>query len=148
MIVQRVFEKYLSRIPKIILWTSNFLFLTASWTLFRADSVSQAFDMYRRILACSGREINDYMIQNAIPLEIRTVTYVLSQLWPSITYTAKYISLFICLSVMLLILKGKNAQELTKIFKPNTKNCILIAVLTWLCIISFSGVSTFLYFNF
>lgn len=43
---------------------------------------------------------------------------------------------------------GKNTEELAEKMKPGIVNAIVTALLFIWCVVSLSGVSTFLYFNF
>lgn len=49
---------------------------------------------------------------------------------------------------MFLILGVPNAYEQMCAFRPGWKTCLVTVVLLVWCVLSFSGVSTFLYFNF
>ena len=49
---------------------------------------------------------------------------------------------------MALILGARNARERMLSFRPNPVNLLATALLLFWCVMSFSGVSTFLYFNF
>ena len=49
---------------------------------------------------------------------------------------------------MVLILGARNSYEHMLHFRPNVRNFAGISILLAWCILSFSSVSTFLYFNF
>ena len=49
---------------------------------------------------------------------------------------------------MALILGAKNAREHMLAFRPTVRNLSVISLLLFWCVMSFSGISTFLYFNF
>ena len=49
---------------------------------------------------------------------------------------------------MMLILGARNAREHMLTFRPTFTNLLITAALLFWCVMSFAGVSTFLYFNF
>lgn len=67
--------------------------------------------------------------------------------WIAENYNTLYLLIFFAFTFFA-ILCMKNTQERVEEFKPSTRNAIISAVLLVMSIISLSGVSTFLYFNF
>lgn len=62
---------------------------------------------------------------------------------------SRYLLMFLMLAVGLyLSMTGRNAIERTKRLKYGPVSAAVLVVLAVWCILSFSGVSTFLYFNF
>jgi alginate O-acetyltransferase complex protein AlgI len=58
-----------------------------------------------------------------------------------------FLPLFYC-GATVLFLGARNAHEHMDTFRPTAKNFLGITLLLVWCVMSFSGVSTFLYFNF
>lgn len=62
---------------------------------------------------------------------------------------SRYILMFVILAAGLYFaMVGRNAQERTARLKYGPVSAAILVVLAVWCILSFSGVSTFLYFNF
>lgn len=138
-IICRMTEKYNRRIPKWINWSITFLFINMTWIVFRAENMSQAYHLASRIFA-GGTSIHAELIETMLQ---PTLISVLFQFMP---FTI-VIFLFIAL-VVLIDVKAKNTKEIIE-----KKNCSTISLMTTymlfiISILSLSGVSSFLYFNF
>ena len=59
-----------------------------------------------------------------------------------------YLAAVITLLTLLTVFFAPNADRLADRFKPTVKNAFLTVFLLFWCILSLSGVSSFLYFNF
>ena len=143
MVTHRALKKYFDKVPSAIMWLATFLFVNITWVYFRAESVSDANVMLSRIF--SGGFALDFELAetllNIIPISVvsnifgfnRSLQVILTVL--VVAFTA------ICLFL-------PNVQEKAKKFSPNFMNLIFTCVLLVWSILSLSGVSTFLYFNF
>ena len=75
--------------------------------------------------------------------------YVLKVLHLDNLSFSRYILMFVILAAGLyLSMAGKNAKERVDCLKYGPVSAVVLVVLAVWCILSFSGVSTFLYFNF
>ena len=138
-ILTRLLEKQIRKIPRWINWCITFTFLNLTWVVFRAENMQQVWDLFGRIFA-GGFNIS------------ADLNYILSQMiLVGIPY--RFLSLR-------LVLIGYSALTLAlAVFAPNTNQIIasgkhqklllpLAAILFVFSVLSLSGVSTFLYFNF
>ena len=66
----------------------------------------------------------------------------------SICLLCLWLVLLIFVGTFALMLGARNAREHMLSFRPTVKNLLAAAVLLFWCVMSFAGVSTFLYFNF
>lgn len=124
----------------------TFLFVSFAWVFFRAPDTASA-------LALFGRLIHGGF---ALPAAGICEGFQLSELW----YVCKILHLdrlpgsflYLCAAFTLfslfLVFRGKNAQQYAERFTPKVSNMAALAVLGCWCVLSLSGVSTFLYFNF
>ena len=135
----RVFAKQVSKIPKWINWLLTFIFLNFTWVIFRADSISQAGLLIRR-LTVGGFEINEELTETLLQPTFISVPY---QFLPFVFVIIVYIvvSLAVCIFC-------KNTNELVEKKSTSVQSLLATLCLFILSIISLSGVSTFLYFNF
>ena len=141
-VFNRMFEKYLEQIPKIFKWICTFAFINCMWLLFRSESVSQAIFFFKRICLFRSIEISQELKACYSLIEINGLQKIfgLNDLMPGM-----HMWLLLVLSLVICVL-GKNVNE--KEFKPTLVKAITAPLLLIWSIASFSGVSTFLYFNF
>ncbi|MCM1027879.1 MAG: hypothetical protein NC432_15755 [Roseburia sp.] len=145
-ILYRIFAGFWDRLPKVVSWAVTFLFLNLSWIVFRADSVADATVMFRNIFSGRPGGISGGLLQCFNVLEF---TYLEEHVDFLGNIANALPSLHLCILLMVslgIVLLGKNCYE--KKFVPSAPKAIgCIAMLTW-SILSLSGLSSFLYFNF
>lgn len=144
-VLTRIFQKSWNKLHVVTQWVLTFGFINITWIIFRADNVSQAIKMIRRLIGCEKQKINIELISVFKSVEFDFIEDLLhlprlDGIIPPF-YMLLYImgSVFICLNC-------KSAQQ--KEFKPSTGNSVFTVALLVYCIFSLSGISTFLYFNF
>ncbi|MDE6214287.1 MAG: MBOAT family protein, partial [Lachnospiraceae bacterium] len=64
------------------------------------------------------------------------------------SYSRYILMAFLLAAGLYLAMAGKNAAQLASRLRYRAWSAVVIAVLAVWCVLSFSGVSTFLYFNF
>ena len=114
--------------------------------IFRSDNVGQAFELLRKCVQFDGFAISANLYNNFYLQEIGIfVDHIgpLARIWAAIPGLNMWIFIIAAFAGCLCL---KNVHE--KVFVPNVKNAILTIVLLVWSIISFSGISEFLYFNF
>lgn len=135
-------------IPRWLGFVFTFGFFNLSLFFFRSDNMQQAFQMYRNLFAF--RETG-YLFNIAQQLDIPEfyiIRQVINLTAPSLL-TYAYVVLFILLLMLsALIISRKNALEIVKDNPLTFRKCMVTVILFVWCIISFSQVSTFIYFNF
>ncbi|MCX4305213.1 MAG: MBOAT family protein [Acetatifactor sp.] len=145
-VLYRVFAKIWDRVPKVISWAATFLFLTLSWIVFRAESVADALVMFRNIFTGRTGGISSGLLQCFDVLEFTYLEEHIGFLG-NIVNRIPSLHLWILVAVSLgIVLFGKNCYE--KKFTPTLSKALgCIVMLTW-SVLSLSGLSSFLYFNF
>ena len=144
-IVNRIFMKTWERLHIVTRWLFTFLFVNITWIIFRADTVSQAFMMIRRLLGCENQSISLELPSVYKGVEFEFLEDILHL--PSLDSIVPpfYMMLYI-FGGILICLNCKNNQE--REFKPTAVSAVSTIFLFVYCIFSLAGVSTFLYFNF
>lgn len=145
-VLHKVFQKQWNVIPKAIHWFVTFVFLNFTWIFFRAESLTQAVSMLEKIVTSFQWKLHSSLMQQFDVLEF---TYIEEHAAPLLNLIKAYpqIHLLIVMLIGLFVaLVPKNLYE--KEFKPGVGNALASVILLAWCILSFSGVSTFLYFNF
>ena len=124
----------------------KFAYVSIAWVYFRATSVGQANTLLMNIVtkpwALPGRGFTD-------AFNLGEFWYVLKILKvASLPYAQYYIMILFSAIVWIITFWGRNIDELAEKFKPTIFNAVVTSVLFIWCVVSLSGVSTFLYFNF
>lgn len=124
----------------------TYAYVTAAWVFFRAEKISDALLLFKR-MAVGG--IRPFYSTFADGFNLDEIWYVI-KVTPLMKLSFAW---DICLWLFLIvgagvIFFGKNAISYSKECKINLGTTVLTAVLLVWSIISFSGVSTFLYMNF
>lgn len=134
------------KIMTIMSQIATFLYASVAWVYFRADNIAQANALLRT--ACKG-EAKRISMDLAECLQPDEFWYVIKVLHLDNLSFSRYIPMFLILAVGLyLSMAGQNAQERVARMKYGPISAMVLVVLAVWCILSFSGVSTFLYFNF
>ena len=162
--LNRFFKKTWDKVPKAIAWLTTFLFVDLAWVLFRADSISDGMALIRRIFSVDSwmQTFAGMKAGNAGALALANADGSLTEQFhltefqllegklPVLTSISAVIPAFYLLVLLLIsfviVLRAKNSGQLQ--FKPTWwRSLIAVICLVW-SVMSLSGVSTFLYFNF
>ena len=124
----------------------TFLYVNVAWVFFRSESITQAIDLFKRMFT-GGIILPSVTIAEAFNLD--EFWYVLKVLHLTDYTYSKYI-LMVAFTIVILLVTffGKNVQELAKKWKMSFVSAVALAIVFVWCVVSLSGVSTFLYFNF
>ncbi len=135
-------------IPKWLGWIFTFGFFNISLYFFRSDSMANAFQMFKNIFAFKE---TGYIYKIAATLDIPEF-YLLKQLinltMPDMLSLAYLVLFFFLLIVSGFVLTRKNTAQIASGHPLDTKLCVFVTVIFVWSVISFSQVSTFIYFNF
>lgn len=144
-LLTRLFNKKVDKLHPALSWLLTFGFVNVTWIYFRADSVSQANQVIASILKFNIGGINPGILDGFYMPEFGLISRTLKHgifEGPSL-----YFAIFTVFALFA-ILHMKNTNERIATYKPTIyASCISVVLLIW-SILSLSGVSTFLYFNF
>ncbi|MDE6406906.1 MAG: MBOAT family protein [Lachnospiraceae bacterium] len=125
---------------------ATFLYVSVAWVYFRAESIAQANALLRT--AWQG-EVKKLSMDLAECLQPDEFWYVIKVLRLDNLSFSRYILMFLLLAAGLYFsMVGRNAQERVARLQYGPVSAVALVVLAVWCVLSFSGVSTFLYFNF
>ncbi len=144
MIMTRHFKKFFEWLHPAVSWLITFGFVNIMWVFFRAGSFSETLQFFKIVAACRFGGIDANILYC---FDLPEITFFLKKTSIGSIYPYFTITVFFVLS-MAIILGCKNAYEKMNEFKPSAFRIAAAAFLMFLCICSFSGISTFLYFNF
>lgn len=142
-VLTRMFKKTIEKCHPAFLWLSTFAFINVTWVFFRADSVSEALNFIKQILKLEITPVISN-ISNAFVLPEFKMLFTLIGKGNYVNYlwiVFILIALYACL-------QKKNTNERLKEFKASSVNAVVCAAVFVWGLLSLSGVSTFLYWNF
>lgn len=151
-IISRLCKKIENKIPYIVLWPITFLYINLLWVLFRADGIAESGQFFLKLLEFKFGPVN----QNVIKVfELPEFMFAIEKISNRFSFNMEFVPLFLMLAFftisMWMILFRKNTSEIIGIntsFSPSLwQSGKTIILLVW-SLISFTGISTFLYFNF
>ena len=133
---------------KFLSWLITFSYFLFTLIFFRSESMKDVGIILRGLTNPVGiKFIYDMASSMNIP-----ELYIFKQIfqmflpqYPGLVYLIAFILLMI---LCIFLLRGKNPEKIVSEGKYNTKMAIILAVIFIWSVISLSGVSTFLYFNF
>lgn len=139
---------YIEKINKRVRWLLTFIFVNLTWIIFRSNSISDACMFYRRLFSFA---ITNQLIKIAENLADYK-TYILHIVLGKAIGSEKASIIYLLFLVLLLLFSGyccTKSNCLVRTEKEVSKGeMLLLAGIFSLCIISLSGVTEFLYFNF
>ena len=149
-VITRRHKSFLEGLHPALNFLLMFVFLNVTYVFFRADSCSQAVGIFRSILNFRFRDFPWEFVKSFNMPEIDLVidSRIVSALAiPLSSLRRLKVCLFFLVS-FLIVLGSRNSLERTNDFVPTRTKLCSTAILMATCICSFSGISTFLYFNF
>lgn len=149
MVLYRMFRKWIDKVPYPITWFLTFVFVNVAWVYFRAETITDANNVLARVFS-GGFTMNFELTEtllNIIPISILSNSLeFLNGILNGGLLNFIMIATFLLFTAICLF--TKNVQEKAREFKTRTTNMISSYILMVWGILSLSGVSTFLYFNF
>ncbi len=138
----------LLQIPRWLGWFFTFSFFNLSLFFFRSENMAYAFQMFKNLFSFRN---TGYIYKLAATMDIPEfyiVKQIITMAAPGILPTAYIAVLLLLLAVSGFIVTRKNALEIVETTDYNSRFCWLIVLIFLWSLISFSQVSTFIYFNF
>lgn len=133
-------------IKRVISVFCTFLYVNIAWVFFRAPSVKEAVLLLKKMAAFQFGRINWDM---AGYFNLDEFWYVIKVLHIDSWQYAHYILMaVILLAALCIVFFAKTAVTVAGKMKPSAVNMMIMAVLFVWCVITFSEVSSFIYFNF
>jgi alginate O-acetyltransferase complex protein AlgI len=145
-VLNRACKKVWDKVPKVIAWLVTFILVDFLWIMFYAPNVTDGLYVWKKIFDISDMHISQEIFSLFIMNEVNTVLGMLGSVGAILTINYQwYMAAYLVLS-FIICLCCKNLHE--EKFRPTVGRAVLSALLLIWAVISFSGVSTFLYFNF
>ncbi len=143
-VLTRLFKKGWDKMIVPLKWLLTFVFVNLTWIIFRAETVEQLLDMFKKILLLSdGFTVSQTFASNFSLVESSSFF----ALFNSTNFSVEVITMTSLIIIAFLVsVFLQNINQLK--FKPTVSTSLITVLFLFWSIVSFSGVSTFLYFNF
>lgn len=135
-------------IPKWLGWFFTFSFFNLSLFFFRSQSMTYAFQMFKNLFSFKNTGYIYKLSANMDIPEFYIIKQMITMFAPHMLNTAYLLFFLIILAVSAFALTRKNSLQIVEGTNYNSRFCWCITVVFIWCLISFSQVSTFIYFNF
>ena len=135
------FSQKENKVLRVFLWILTFVFVNLTWVIFRADSLGQAGEFFRQLIHFNGIKPDVELLKTMFVGGFELLGRFIPK-FSIITVVGLYAFAFMASVFM------KNTNERTLAFKPTYPKVLLTTGLLFWCIMSFAGVSSFLYWNF
>ncbi len=145
-IFDRVTATFKAKLPKHLNWATTFLFLNLTWVIFRSEDIKQALFILKKMVFFDSIHLNSDFLQSYVMPKIGFITSLFNMNDAFITICSLLLFVILFVFSTLCVLKLSNIHE--KPFVPTRTKCFITSILYFICIMSFSSVTKFLYFNF
>ena len=146
-VLNRHWEKQLSRLHPALCWLATFALINLSWTFFRADSIGDALIFLKRFFILDIGPVNENLAASFLIPEIQFILRNIPAM-EYLLYEPEPFLLPFYAGAVALFLGSDNAHEHMDTFTPTPGRLLFTALLLAAAILTFGSVSTFLYFNF
>ena len=147
MVLKRVMKTVKWNLPKWLEWAFTFVFVNIAWVFFRADTIQQGKKLLQAAWSGKTGGLQTFLYERfgermEVSLFIRMDIF---DLFSNLTVT-----LFVVFIIgsMIACFTMKNTQEKLAEFKPTIRKMWITIFLLFWSVISLSGISEFIYFNF
>lgn len=144
-IIERAWGPGRDNLPKLLRWALTFGFVNGAWVFFRAPSASGALTLLRTAVTADFRPPADWLAAEVFEKEAKALGMLLPGLRPWIGGALMY-GLFA--AALLAALWPRNAIRGMEEFRPSAWRGLALALLAAWSVLSFTGVTTFIYSNF
>ena len=133
------------RLPFLLRWGLTFLFVNLAWVFFRAPDCAGALELLSRAVTGGLAKPEAWLLEGLFTDEISAVQMLL----PAVTPWRNILRVLGLYGAgMAAVLWPRNAVGRMETFRPTLRLGAALAVLTLWCVLSFTGVTTFIYSNF
>ena len=144
-VTERLWGQRRDRLPKLLRWALTFAFVNIAWVFFRAPDFSGALELLRHAVTGAMVMPESWLLKDLFAKE----TGAIQMLVPVLKYKMNFLRVIVLYGVgMLTVLLPKNACAQMEDFRPKWWQGVGLVVLTAWSVLSFTGITTFIYSNF
>lgn len=145
LVIYNTFKKTFKKMHPALNWLITFTFVNVALLFFRSDTISQAILMVRKVFCWGYGPINTVLRDCFRTTEFKHLLNIFADY--ETNHPNTLMALYYTVT-MFIVLGTKNTHERMEKFKPTVTKCFTTTILLVWCIISLTGISKFLYFNF
>lgn len=134
-----------SILKKVVFWCGTFLFVNLAWVMFRSDSVADAMLFYKQIFSFNMVAVDQQFIQLTLTDGVKLVGKLVPLIGEIII--GNWLWILLVVAVMFSIIINNEYVKIEE-WKPNALKTCFVSIILVYCILSFSGISSFMYWNF
>ena len=144
-VVERVWGRGRDRLPFALRWGLTFLFVNIAWVFFRAPDCAGALELLGRAVTGGFAKPAAWLLEGLFAEE----TSAVQMLIPAFTPWKNILRVVLLYGAgMVAVLWPRNTIRRMEDFRPTLWRGAALTVLTLWCVLSFTGVTTFIYSNF
>ena len=133
------------RLPFVLRWGLTFLFVNIAWVFFRAPDCAGALELLGRAVTGGFAKPAAWLLEGLFAEE----TSAVQMLIPAFTPWKNILRVVLLYGAgMVAVLWPRNTIRRMEDFRPTLWRGAALTVLTLWCVLSFTGVTTFIYSNF
>lgn len=147
-IAERAWGSRRERLPAWIQWALTFLFVNIAWVFFRAPSLGDALTLLTT--ACTGTVSlpGTWLMEGAFARETSAIALLVPGLDPAWISWGKGLVLFGAACAAALLPARSAARRMEDFVPPSAWRTALLALAMGWAVLSFTGITTFIYSNF
>ena len=147
-IAERAWGGGRARLPAWLQWALTFLFVNVAWVFFRAPSVSDALTLLAT--ACTGTVSlpGTWLMEGAFERETAAIELLVPALESAWLAWGKAIVLYGAACAAALLPRRSAARRMEDFVPPSAWRTALLALAALWAVLSFTGITTFIYSNF
>ena len=145
-ILERAWGKRRDRLPLLLRWGLTFLFINIAWVFFRAPDCAGALELLGRAVTGGLARPEPWLLEDLLAQETDAVQMLFPAVAASWWDTLRVLLLYG--AGMTAALWPRNVIRRMEDFRPTLWRGAVLAILTAWCVLSFNGVTTFIYSNF
>ena len=145
-ILERAWGKRRDRLPLLLRWGLTFLFINIAWVFFRAPDCAGALELLGRAVTGGLARPEPWLLEDLLAQETDAVQMLFPAVAASWWDTLRVLLLYG--AGMTAALWPRNVIRRMEDFCPTLWRGVGVTVLTAWCVLSFNGVTTFIYSNF
>ena len=144
-IIERAWGPGRNRLPALLRWGLTFAFVNLAWVFFRAPSLSGAWELLSAAVSGGLGSPGSWLLDGLFSKEIGALQLLIPAIKPWVNIL-RVVLLYG--AGMLAALWPRNTIRQMDVFRPTLWRGTALAVLTAWSILSFTGITTFIYSNF
>ena len=144
-VAERAWGQGREKLPAALRWVLTFGFVNVAWVFFRAPRFLSALRLLRTALLGGMALPGNWLLENVFTKEAAALRMLLPGLKP---WISPGLTFLLFAGAMAVVLWPRNAMDRMEDFRPTAGRALLLAALTAWSVLSFTGVTTFIYSNF